>query len=352
MRQPVTQPILAFTQGDPAGVGPQLLLKMAGAGEPKANWRPLWIAERSAREALGDLLPGVNWDQFRYFHRAPNRDQILAVQAPYIPVVDPVGSSRTVAPGTSGPDDASGAVAALDLGMALARSGTVDALITGPVSKESISRHRVKGFVGHTEYLAEICGLEEYGRDYLMTFLAADLQVALLTTHEPLRTSVQNLDKGAIVEALGTLHREAGGRIAVAGLNPHAGEGGLLGEEEIKIVVPAIEEARSAGIDVVGPESPDSVFALTRRGLFDWVLALYHDQGLIAVKTAGFGTATNWTLGLPFLRTSVDHGTAFDVAATGQADVRPLRQVVRTTLELLAGRLPRGRSVQGDPASR
>lgn len=344
MREPGSAPILAFTQGDPGGVGPQLLLKMAGAGEPKGNWRPVWIAERAALEALGDLLPGVDWDQFHYFRSSPTRREILDIRAPKIPVVDPLGSSRKVTPGQSGPDDAAGAVAALDLGMALARSGTVDALITGPVSKESIARHRISGFLGHTEYMAEICGLERYGADYLMTFLAADLQVALLTTHQPLSQSVSSLQKEAIVEALRTLHKEAGGRIAVAGLNPHAGEGGLLGDEEERIVKPAIEQARVEGIDAIGPESPDSVFALARRGLYDWVLALYHDQGLIAVKTAGFGTATNWTLGLPFLRTSVDHGTAFDVAATGEADVRPVRQVVRTTLELLAGRLPRGRS--------
>jgi 4-hydroxy-L-threonine phosphate dehydrogenase PdxA len=140
------------------------------------------------------------------------------------------------------------------------------------------------------------------------------------------------------------LDRHAGGRIALAGLNPHAGEGGLLGTEEGEILQPAVARAREAGIDVAGPESADSLFARAARGEFDWVLALYHDQGLIPVKTAAFGLATNWTVGLPFLRTSVDHGTAFGIAGSGRADERPLAAAIATTLEILAGTLPRRRA--------
>jgi 4-hydroxy-L-threonine phosphate dehydrogenase PdxA len=121
----------------------------------------------------------------------------------------------------------------------------------------------------------------------------------------------------------------------VAGLNPHAGEGGLLGAEDDRELIPAVATARDEGIDAHGPLPADSLFARARQGAFDWVLALYHDQGLIAVKTAAFGLATNWTVGLPFLRTSVDHGTAFDIAGQGKADPRPLEHVVETTLGLL-----------------
>ncbi|HEX5760225.1 MAG TPA: 4-hydroxythreonine-4-phosphate dehydrogenase PdxA, partial [Thermoanaerobaculia bacterium] len=151
------------------------------------------------------------------------------------------------------------------------------------------------------------------------------------------------------------LSRHAGGRIALAGLNPHAGEGGLLGDEEARELAPAAAAARERGLDVHGPESPDSLFARARGGEFDWVLALYHDQGLVAVKTAAFGRATNWTLGLPYLRTSVDHGTAFGLAGRGVADARPLAEVVRTTLRLLAGELPRkrpGGRQEADPRRR
>ena len=132
----------------------------------------------------------------------------------------------------------------------------------------------------------------------------------------------------------------AGGSVAVAGLNPHAGEDGLLGEENQAIIAPAVATARAHGLDVHGPASADSLFARARRGEFDWVLALYHDQGLIAVKTAAFGRTANWTPGLPILRTSVDHGTVFEIAGQGRADVGPLRSVVETTLRLPKGKLP------------
>jgi 4-hydroxythreonine-4-phosphate dehydrogenase len=128
------------------------------------------------------------------------------------------------------------------------------------------------------------------------------------------------------------------GPIAVCGLNPHAGEGGLLGTEDDEFVRPAVEHLRAEGIDVHGPIPADTVFARALRGDFRWVLALYHDQGLVAVKTVAFGLATNWTLGLPYLRTSVDHGTAYDIAGRGVADTGSLRAVIETTLELLAAR--------------
>ena len=216
-------------------------------------------------------------------------------------------------------------MAALERAVELMNEGRGDALVTLPVNKAEIARHVDPAFRGHTEWLAARAGRERYGRDYLMTFLADDLQVALLSTHISLRDAVSNLTAYGIAEALRCLHRHAGGRIAVAGLNPHAGEQGLLGTEDESIVRPAVERARAEGIEATGPLAPDSLFARARRGEFDWVLALYHDQGLIAVKTASFGAAANWTLGLPWIRTSVDHGTAYDLAGTGRADVEPLQ---------------------------
>lgn len=338
------QPLLALTQGDPAGIGPEVLLKLLAAGPP-AGWQPLLVAERAALEALRPGLrdvPDIPWERLVYLDAFPGREGLAAL-APGIPVLDPVGEPRRVSPGESGPADAAGAMAALDAGVALARSGAADALVTCPVSKGSIARHYLPGFRGHTDYLAEGAGLARYGRDYLMAFLAPELQVALLSVHLPLREAIDAIDGEAVVAALGCLDRHAGGRIALAGLNPHAGEGGLLGAEEEAILAPAVERARGEGIDVSGPESADSLFARARGGEFDWVLALYHDQGLIAVKTAAFGLATNWTLGLPYLRTSVDHGTAFGIAGRGVADARPLAHVVETTLGLIRGELPRGR---------
>ena len=341
----VRRPRLALTQGDPAGIGPEILLKLlsswSGPGGEGA-WEPLVVAERSALEALRPALPDAPWDRLHYLDSLPTAEEFDKIDG--IPVLDPVGAARPLTLGRSGPADAAGAMAALDAGIALVRSGAADALVTAPVSKESIARQHLPGFKGHTDYLAEACGLERYGRDYLMAFLAPTLQVALLTVHVPLTEAIETAVDGiSVVEALDCLHRHAGGRIALAGLNPHAGENGLLGEEDGRYLVPAVKAARERGIDVHGPESADSLFARAARGEFDWVLALYHDQGLIAVKTASFGLATNWTLGLPFLRTSVDHGTAFALAGRGLADAQPLAEVVEATLGLIEGRLPKRR---------
>ena len=337
---PETRPrVLTLTQGDPAGIGPEIVAKLVLGREPAVSWRPLVVAERSALEALHDTLPALGWERLRFTTTAPSRAELESAGNDVL-VYDPVGNARRVRPGQSTAPDAAGALAALDGGLDLVRQGVADALVTAPVAKASIARHRLPSFRGHTDYIAQRCGLEGYGRDYLMAFLAGSLQVALVTVHQPLIEAVGGLTSDAIHEALACLERHAGGRIAVAGINPHAGEGGLLGDDDERVVTPAVERARQAGIDVHGPESPDSVFARALDGSFDWVLALYHDQGLIAVKTASFGGSVNWTLGLPFVRTSVDHGTAFDIAGQGIADELSLAQAVATTLALLDGALP------------
>jgi len=337
-------PLLAFTQGDPAGIGPEILLEMLARSTPEERpYHPLLIAERAALEVLRPVVPDAPWDRIVYLDAVASAAD-LPDDPEAIPVLDPIagsthGAQRTVRPGVPGPADARGALSALDRGIELATSGVASALVTCPLSKDTIHRHVLPGFVGHTDYLAEKAGLSRYGRDYLMAFLAPSLRVALLSTHLPLRDALDRVTETAIREALECLHRHAPGlerpKIAVAGLNPHAGEGGLLGQEEWRSITPAIEAARDEGIDAHGPESPDSLFARALRGEFDWVLSMYHDQGLIAVKTAAFGTATNCTLGLPYLRTSVDHGTAYGIAGRGIADPGPLERVVETTLELL-----------------
>lgn len=333
------RPVLAFSQGDPAGIGPEILLKLLQDWTQETPWRPLLVAERAALEALRTSLPDAPWDRLAYLSSPPGGTG-REVAPEKIPVLDPVGEARPVAFGRSTAADAGGAILALDAAVAAVKAGVADALVTAPVSKASIALHHLPGFKGHTEYLAEGAGLERYGRDYLMAFLAPGLQVALLSTHLPLIEAARSVSRAGVLDALRCLHRHAGGRIAVAGLNPHAGEGGLLGEEDDRELVPAVADARGEGIDAHGPVSADSLFARVRRREFDWALALYHDQGLVAVKTAAFGTAANWTLGLPYLRTSVDHGTAFEIAGKGLAEADSLRAVVEITLELLSGTLP------------
>jgi 4-hydroxythreonine-4-phosphate dehydrogenase len=332
-------PILAITQGDAAGVGPETLIGLA-ASRPK-QYRPLLVAEKAAITCAMAISDASEEPSFVYLDSPPDRQTLDRLDQAVVPVLDPVGVERQINFGESGPSDAGGAMACLDAGISLARTRTVDALVTAPVSKLSIASHHVPGFRGHTDYLAEACGLERYGRDYLMAFLAPDLQVALVTTHLSLVDAVAALSPEAIEAALLCLNRHAGGRIAVTGLNPHAGEGGLMGTEDQEIIRPAVESSRANGVDAIGPESADSVFARSRAGEFDWVLALLHDQGLIAVKTLYFGQTTNWTLGLPFIRTSVDHGTAFEIAGRGIADAEPLRTVCETTCRLISGELPR-----------
>lgn len=335
--------ILALTQGDPAGIGPEILLKSLAA-RPGGDAAPpiVLIAERAALDAVAPLVPDFPWDRLTAVE-SPDRVTLEGLGG-RIALLDPVAERRTIELGRSRAADARGAMAALDAGIALARGGAVDAIVTAPVSKESIAVHCLPDFVGHTDYLAAACGLTRYGRDYLMAFLAPGMQVALLTVHLPLRQALDQIGRESVLEALACLDRHAGGRIALAGINPHAGEGGLLGSEEEETLVPTVAEARRRGIDVRGPESADSLFARLARDEFDWVLALYHDQGLIAVKSAAFGLATNWTLGLPFLRTSVDHGTAFAIAGSGRADAQPMTAVLETTAKLLSGELPRRRA--------
>lgn len=336
----MSRPTLVFTQGDPAGIGPEILLKvMTGAG--CLDYLPLLVVEHAALLVLQTALPGAPWERLHLFGSPPTRSEVEALDG--IAVFDPVADRRQVVPGRPGPADAYGALAALDAGVAFVADGTGDALVTAPLAKSVIAHHLRPSFRGHTEYLAEGAGLERYGRDYLMAFLAPELQVALLSTHVPLLEAIRLVERQRIEDALLCLARHAPGRVAVAGLNPHAGEGGLLGEEDDREVGPAVTAARERGIDAHGPASADSLFARAKQGEFDWVLALYHDQGLIAVKTAAFGTATNWTLGLPYLRTSVDHGTAFEIAGRGKANAGPMATVIETTLGLLEGTLPRRR---------
>ena len=233
------------------------------------------------------------------------------------------------------------AIAAIEAGVNLCLTQKLDAIATSPINKESL---KLAGspFPGHTEMLASLCGVSES----LMCFFAGDLKVFLLTVHCSLIEAIQHITKKRVGAAIKLADRElrrfgvARPRIAVAGLNPHAGEHGLFGSEEIREITPAIAECRQHNIDVSGPFPADTLFIRAWRGEFDAVAACYHDQGLVAVKCLAFGEAVNVTLGLPIIRTSVDHGTAFDIAGKGIANHRSLVEAIK-----LAARLVRQTSV-------
>jgi 4-hydroxythreonine-4-phosphate dehydrogenase len=218
-------------------------------------------------------------------------------------------------------------------------AGGVEALVTGPLHKESL---HAAGYPwpGHTEMLAETAGTP----DVAMVFVGGGLRVALLTMHRPLRSVSDAITRSEVERVVRLVHRElprlaAPGRsIAVCGVNPHAGEGGLFGREEVEVLRPAIATLQAEGIDVQGPFPADSLFARAARGEYDAVIAAYHDQGLIPVKVLGFGRAVNVTLGLPFVRTSVDHGTGFDIVEKGQADPGSLLEAMKLAVTLATAR--------------
>jgi len=235
------------------------------------------------------------------------------------------------------PRNASYVLALLDAALAGTLSGRYDAIVTAPVQKSAMIDAGIP-FTGHTEYLAAQTGVERP----VMLLVAGSLRVALATTHLPLREVSAAITHRLLHEVLDVLAidlvRRFGidrPRIAVCGLNPHAGEGGHLGREEIDVIAPAIEAARTRGIDATGPLPADTVFVPEQLARFDAVLAMYHDQGLPVLKHAGFGHAVNVTLGLPVIRASVDHGTALDLAGTGRAASGSLEAAVALALELV-----------------
>jgi 4-hydroxythreonine-4-phosphate dehydrogenase len=249
-----------------------------------------------------------------------------------------IGDGEGVLPGRPTLRGAKNAVAALKESVRLLKSGEIAGVVNCPVSKEWLRRVGFR-FPGQTEFYAKAFGLK--GSEVTMMMIGPRLRVALVSTHLSLKMAVNSLSKGGIVRAgvhLAETLRRMGfrkPRIAVCGLNPHAGEGGLFGNEEKKVVEPAVRElSKKVGLKVWGPESPDTVFWRAGRGEFDGVVALYHDQGLIPAKLLDFESTVNVTVGLPVVRCSPDHGTAFDLAGKGKAKADSLMAAIR-----LAGQL-------------
>jgi 4-hydroxythreonine-4-phosphate dehydrogenase len=257
-------------------------------------------------------------------------------------VVD-VPADEPIALGRTSPAAGRAAAAAVLRAVGDVKSGRVDAIATAPLNKESLAAAG-HPWPGHTEMLAEAAGVT----DVAMLFLGGGLRVALLTIHRSLRSVPDAVTPDEVRRVVRLLHRELPGlgarsrRVAVCGLNPHAGEGGLFGREEIEVLAPALAVLRREGIDVSGPYAADTLFVRASRGEFDAVVATYHDQGLIPVKLAAFGHAVNVTIGLPFVRTSVDHGTAFDIVEKGVADPGSLVEAMKVAVTLVAHRRAAG----------
>ncbi len=328
-----TLPRLAITPGEPAGIGPELVAKLAAtdlAADLVAIGDPDLIA--SAAKSAGVALDLRTWDGNAIAARKPGELRIV-----------PMSLNTRATPGTLDPRNAAYVLATLARAAEGTTSGEFDAIVTAPVHKGVINDAGVP-FTGHTEFFAQ-----RARREVVMMLVApgesarngGDLRVALATTHLPLARVPAAITRASLVRTLRILcdeliakFRIAAPRIAVLGLNPHAGEGGHLGREEIDEIAPAIAQFRSFGFDVTGPLPADTAFVPVQLARFDAVLAMYHDQGLPVLKYAGFGHAVNVTLGLPYIRTSVDHGTALDLAGTGRADAGSLVAAARMALSL------------------
>jgi len=320
-------PVLVLTPGEPAGIGPEITLKLA---RDHPELRLLAVADlallRHHASRLGIASPPREWQTGM---------EIVAGQLQCLPV----NLKAPVRNGIPDPANAGYVLETLRTATRLVRNGSADALVTGPVQKSVINRSGYP-FSGHTEFLAELAGVDQV----VMMLAAPGLRVTLVTTHLPLRQvpdaltqkkveRVIQITVSELQEKFGIAHP----RIQVLGLNPHAGESGHLGAEDDAIIRPAIEACRNDNVSIEGPVPADTAFTPPRLERCDAVIAMYHDQGLPVLKHLGFGRSVNITLGLPFIRTSVDHGTALDIAGTGKADASSFFHAAEMAMQL-AGR--------------
>jgi 4-hydroxythreonine-4-phosphate dehydrogenase len=334
---------IAITLGDPAGIGPEIVAKaFADAGELARGAfvvGDIGCVRRGTRIVAGSRAP---------LPVAQIEDCAQALQVPphCIPVLQPAAAENQL-PALGQVSAQAGRMAADAVAWAAraALRGEIAALVTAPLHKEALAAAGVP-FPGHTELLqaeaAAHAGVPISRMPVRMMLANDELRTVLVSIHVSLRQALEAVTREQVLETLRITdaaltavlgHRP---RIAVAGLNPHAGEGGLFGREELDAIVPAMQEASQDGLDVRGPFAPDTVFMRARRGEFDVVVAMYHDQGLIPVKYLGVEKGVNVTLGLPLVRTSPDHGTAFDIAGTGRADPASLLEALRMARRLSA----------------
>jgi 4-hydroxythreonine-4-phosphate dehydrogenase len=333
------RPLVALTLGDVAGVGPEVIARAWGDSPLRALARPFVVGSRAVLERALDCVG------CRATVQEIASPEEAAPSARVIPCLEATEEDvRDVPPGRIDPRAGRAARDFLVTAIDLALAGRVDAITTLPLNKEALFAGGIR-HPGHTEILAERCGAAEHA---MMLYLGppvgandVGLGVVHATLHVALRRVFDLLTEEAIAAKIAladsALRPLTGGRaprVAVAALNPHAGEGGLFGDEEIRIIAPAIARARDTGIDATGPIASDTLFVRALAGEFDAVVAMYHDQGHVALKTIGFDRAVNITLGLPIVRTSVAHGTAYDIAWKGRAETSSLIEAVRVAARL------------------
>lgn len=323
--------------GDPAGIGPEVLLKYAAyeASQPAC---PFGIVAVGDGKTLQNTASALSLPMKFHFMKDFRREDL---SADALNVLD-LGNvpQEGVDMGKAGKASGKASVEYIIRAADLAAKGEVEAIATGPICKESVHLAGYE-FPGHTELLAEYTNT----KDFAMMMVGGNIRVVLVTIHIPLSEVAGNIKRGEIERIIRladrslALYERRRPVLAVTALNPHAGEGGAFGREEMEEILPAIEACRRDGVNASGPYPADSLFARARKGEFDAVVVMYHDQGLIPVKMEGFGKGINVTLGLPIIRTSVDHGVAFDIAGKGIADSSSMRAAVHYAARMAERRL-------------
>ena len=330
---------LAITMGDPAGIGPEIIIKALSKGTPAPECLPIVIAPYHLMKQQAERLKcDVNLKKIEEIpENPPSRPDILIFE-PDTNNITP--SELKIIPGRIQKEAGAIAKACIDTAVRLTLEGNCDAICTAPIHKEAMNATGF-AFPGHTEYLAYLTSTKRFA----MLLCGGGIRVALATIHAPLKYVPELITEDSILEKLRLLHEfipyfgVQHPHIGVCGINPHAGEGGMFGDEERRIIRPAIEKARTEGIDSDGPLPADTLFHRMLKGDFDAILAMYHDQGLIPVKTLAFYDGVNVTMGLPFIRTSVDHGTGFDIAGKGIASPGSLKSAISLAVLLTKNRM-------------
>ncbi len=315
---------IAISCGEPAGIGPEIAV--AAWSALRGEVPMVWIGDPT------HLPAGTEWQAVPTAADAANASAFPVLARDF-------GAPRV--PGQPNPAHAQGVIDAIAEGVALVQSGDCSALCTAPIHKQALIEGAGFAYPGHTEYLAHLAG-----RDRSVMMLACDqLRVVPVTIHIPLAQVPAQLTASALTDTIlithAALKRDFGiarPRLAVAGLNPHAGEGGKMGDEEIEMIAPTLDALRAEGLDIAGPLSADTMFHAAARSRYDAAIAMYHDQALIPIKTLAFDAGVNVTLGLPIIRTSPDHGTAFDIAGTGQANPASMIEALRLAATLAQSR--------------
>ncbi|MBJ8824360.1 D-threonate 4-phosphate dehydrogenase [Citrobacter europaeus] len=321
---------IAVTMGDPAGIGPEIILKSLAEGE--LSGAPVIVVgcvQTLRRIQSLNITPPAELRVIESVAQAQFAAGVINV------IDEPLADPDSLQPGVVQAQAGDLAYRCIKRATMLALNGEVEAIATAPLNKEALhlAGHH---YPGHTELLAQLTN----SKDYAMVLYTDQLKVIHVTTHIALRTFLDTLSEQRVKTVIQVAHdflRRVGyenPRIAVAGVNPHAGENGLFGDEEIKIVGPAIQTMQALGLNVTGPCPPDTVFMQCHEGMYDMVVAMYHDQGHIPLKLLGFYDGVNITAGLPFIRTSADHGTAFDIAWTGKAKSESMAVSIQLAMQI------------------